>query len=106
MSKEHFPLLPSLQRELSSLGERIKKARLKRNITLELVSKRAGVTRQTVSALENGSSSVSLYVLISVLHALGGLDSEIENILSNDKDGEEIEEILFHTRKRAGRKRK
>ena len=52
-------LTPSIQRILQRMGEQIKLARLRRNISMEIVAERSGLGRTTVWAIEKGSPSVS-----------------------------------------------
>lgn len=58
---------------LATLGERLARERLDRNITQAVVAREAGVARRTVSRLENGHS-VDTQSLIRILRALGLLD--------------------------------
>jgi len=60
MSKKIPVLLPSVQRSLEALGENIRLARLRRDLSAEMVAERAGISRQTLSALEHGAGSVSM----------------------------------------------
>ncbi len=48
------PLLPSQQRTLKTLGENIKFARLRRDLSSEQVAERAGISRNTLIKVEKG----------------------------------------------------
>lgn len=52
-------LLPSLQKILSQLGEDIKLARLRRKLSTEQVSERAGISRSTLWQIEKGTPECS-----------------------------------------------
>ena len=58
---------------LVELGERLRAARLARNLSQQKLAEEAGVGRMTVQRLEEGGSA-SLTSLIRVLRALGELD--------------------------------
>lgn len=70
------------QATFARLGERIRRTRKARRITLQQMEARCGVHRSTLARLEAGDMGVSFAVLAAVLEALGKL-SEIEALLSN-----------------------
>lgn len=53
-----------------ALGKRIKIARLKTELTQEIMAEKIGVTPQHVSNIETGNSSVSLTTLIAIANLL------------------------------------
>lgn len=53
------------------VGEAIKKARLKQNLTQEELGEKLGVKRSQICKLENGKSSITLSTLSRVFKALG-----------------------------------
>ena len=63
MAKRTVILTPKTNRILLTVGEQIKLARLRRKLSAELVSERAGISRATLWAVENGSSTVSFWFL-------------------------------------------
>lgn len=63
----------------SELGKRLRAERLERNLTQEEVAERSGLSRRTITAIENGEGS-SLSTLIALLRALGAL-STLESFL-------------------------
>ena len=60
MRKKKVLLFPQTQKILSQMGEQIKLARLRRNLSMELVCERANISRATLWSIENGSSSVDI----------------------------------------------
>ncbi len=54
-----------------SVGEAIKKERLKQNLTQEELGERVGVKRSQICKLENGKSSITLSTMSKVFRALG-----------------------------------
>ena len=63
-------LFPDTIKILEQMGEQIKLARLRRNLSVELVSERANISRATLWAIEKGSPSVAIGYYAAVLHAL------------------------------------
>ncbi|WJS05767.1 helix-turn-helix domain-containing protein [Roseibium aggregatum] len=59
------------RKELMTLGENIRVARLRRRLTAEIIAQRAGTTRQTVAKIEQGDPSVKIGTYVAVLQALG-----------------------------------
>ena len=67
MSKKTVILEPDTEDKLKKMGQRIKKARLRRNISAEMISKKAGIGESTFYAIERGVSTVSLGAYAAVL---------------------------------------
>ncbi|KZK97218.1 hypothetical protein PsAD5_02347 [Pseudovibrio sp. Ad5] len=59
------------RKELMTLGENIRIARLRRKLTAEIIAQRAGTTRQTVAKVEDGDPAVKIGTYAAVLQALG-----------------------------------
>lgn len=53
------------------IGEKIKSKRTQKNITLEQLANRAGVTKGLISQIENNRTVPSLPVLFNLIHSLG-----------------------------------
>jgi transcriptional regulator with XRE-family HTH domain len=81
------------------LGERVRLARLRRNLSQAEVAERAGVTRKVIVALEAGSSGTSIGVLAKILGVLG-YPERLASLLESDPLGEDLEAV--HGRKKAG----
>jgi transcriptional regulator with XRE-family HTH domain len=65
------PLPLPVKRALARLGADIKSARIRRQITAEMMAERAFVTRPTLSKVEKGDASVSMGIYATVLFVLG-----------------------------------
>ena len=104
MSRKTVILEPNIEDKLKKMGQRIKKARLRRNISAEMISKQAGIGESTFYAIERGVSTVSLGAYAAVLSALG-LDSDLDAI-ATDVDGKAMfwEQNIVE-RKRAKRRK-
>ena len=92
-----------LAENLSIVGEQIRLARLRRDLSIEQVAERAQCSRLTVSKLEKGLPTVSVGVLLRVLYALQ-LDSDILLLAREDRLGRIIQDIEIKNKKRASKK--
>ncbi|MBR1703532.1 MAG: helix-turn-helix transcriptional regulator [Lachnospiraceae bacterium] len=105
MSKKSVVIMPATQEILTTMGEQIKKARLRRNLSVELVAERAGISRATLWSVEKGTPTVSMGTYAAVLHALGGMDKDLEFIAKDDELGRRLQDLNLPMRKRAKRNR-
>lgn len=60
MKKAAYNIMPKTEKILSTMGEQIKLARLRRNLTAELVAERAGISRSSLWKVEKGDPSVAM----------------------------------------------
>ena len=93
-------LMPQTLDILETMGAQIKRARLRRKISADLVAERAGVSRATLWSVEKGSPSVSIGMYAAVLHALHGMDKDLLLIAKDDELGRKLEELDIHERQR------
>lgn len=103
MPKRSVAIMPDTQKILDTMGEQIKLARLRRNLRAELVAERAGISRATLWAVEKGSPTVAIGTYAAVLHALGGMDKDLELIAREDEFGRRLQDLKLPVRKRAKR---
>ncbi len=64
----------AVEEALIALGRNIRTARLRRNLRIQDLADRIGVSRFTVSAIEKGRPGVSISACLGALQALGLLD--------------------------------
>ena len=100
MARKTVCLLPSTQRALEKAGANIKKARLRRNIRAELLAERAGISVDTLSAIEKGVSTVSIGAYAAVLAVLK-LDNDLEMIALDEEGKKQFKEHNLKKRERA-----
>ena len=105
MSKKAAIVMPKTRGILEQMGEQMKLARLRRKLSSQLVADRAGISRQTLTAIEKGSSTVSIGSYAAVLHALNNLDTDLLLIAKEDEFGRKLQDLDLPTRKRAPRRR-
>lgn len=97
-------LLPRLTRILEEMGENIKLARLRRKLTAEQVSERAGISRSTLWQVEKGLPSVSLGTYAQVLFVLG-LEKDLQLIAKDDVLGRKLQDAGLTVGQRAPKKK-
>ena len=104
MARKTVVLLPSTKRALEKVGANIKRARLRRNIRAELLAERAGISVDTLSAIERGVSTVSIGAYAAVLSVLK-LDNDLETIALDEEGKQRFKEYNLKKRKRATKKK-
>lgn len=103
MARKKVVLLPSTERALQKAGENIKRARLRRNIRAEILAERAGISADTLSAIEKGVSTVSIGAYAAVLAVLK-LDNDLEMIALDEEGKKQFKEYNLKKRERATKK--
>ena len=96
-------LLPSQQRTLTTLGENIKYARLRRDLSSEQIAERAGISRNTLIKIEKGDEGVAIGYYFRVLAVLG-LDKDILLVTKDDELGRRLQDVKLTVKKRASKK--
>jgi len=90
---------------LTTLGENIKLARLRRKISIRSMAERAGLAASTLGNIENGSPSVSLGNYLQVLSVLR-LENDLLLIADKDPLGRQIQDAGLIVKKRAPKTKK
>ena len=92
-----------LEEKMKLMGERIKLARLRRNLSIAQVAERASCSPLTVNRIEKGSPTVSIGIYARVLYALQ-LDDDLLLIAQEDKQGRLFQDLSLKHRQRASKK--
>lgn len=92
-----------LEQKMQVVGEQIKLARLRRNLSIAQVAERATCSTLTVSRIERGTPSVSIGIYLRVLYALQ-LEDDILYIAREDELGRRLQDLSLVTRRRASKK--
>ncbi len=94
------PLLPKHERLLNELGENIRLARLRRDLSSEQIAERAGIARNTLIKIERGDKGVAMGMYLRVLVALG-LQDDLLLVAKNDILGRKLQDAKLTTPQRA-----
>ena len=105
MKKASYNILPGTEEILKTMGEQIKLARLRRDLSAVLVAERAGISRASLWKVESGDPSVAMGIYAAVLHALNNMDKDLLLIAKDDRLGRQLQDMELLTRKRASRKK-
>ncbi len=92
-----------LEREMQTVGEQIKLARLRRNLSVAQVAERATCSPLTVARIEKGVPTVAIGIYLRVLYALQ-LDDDILFLAQRDELGRALQDIALKSRERASKK--
>ena len=104
MKKAAYNILPATEDILKIMGEQIKLARLRRDLSAELVAERAGISRSSLWKVESGNPAVAIGRYAAVLHALGEMDKDLILVAKDDDMGRQMQDLNLLTRKRASRR--
>ena len=92
-----------LEQKMKIVGEQIRLARLRRNLSLAQIADRATCSTLTLSRIEKGTPTVSIGIYLRVLYALQ-LDDDILCLAKDDKLGKMLQDLNLIKRERASKK--
>lgn len=92
-----------LAQKMEIVGEQIKLARLRRNLSIAQIAERATCSPLTVMKIEKGIPTVSIGIYLRVLYALQ-LDDDILSLAKDDTLGRALQDMGLKGRKRASKK--
>ncbi|MDE5574804.1 MAG: helix-turn-helix domain-containing protein [Bacteroidales bacterium] len=92
-----------LEETMVQMGERIKLARLRRNLSIAQVAERATCSPLTVNRIEKGSPTVAVGIYVRVLYALQ-LEDDLMLIAKEDALGRTLQDLSLKYRQRASKK--
>ena len=91
------------EQKMQVVGEQIKLARLRRNLSVAQVAERATCSPLTVSRIEKGAPTVAIGIYLRVLYALQ-LDDDILSLAKDDELGRALQDMNLSQRERASKK--
>ena len=100
MPSKPLTLFPVEEKLLIEFGERLKLARLRRQLSMETVAARARISRATLGRAEEGSSAVTFGAYVRILSILG-LEGDIKQLAADDVLGRKLQDLGLPTRQRA-----
>ena len=81
----NFPIPLHVSERIAQLGQRIRVARIRRGLSVVDLASKAGINRNTLTALELGKSGTAIGVCFTVLWALG-LEKSLDAMADPDTD--------------------
>ncbi len=87
-------IFPQEQRALTTLGQRLRLARLRRKLAATAVAQRAGISRTSLYKAECGDAGVTLGTYVRVLVVLG-LDKDLDAVASDDHVGRTLQDLAL-----------
>lgn len=95
--------MPKTRKILEELGHNIRVARLRRDLSVNLVCERASISRTSLWLVEKGSPRIAIGIYAAVLMALNGLDEDLLKVASDDKLGRTLQDLRITPKKRASK---
>ena len=92
-----------LEKTMTIMGEQIKLARLRRNLSIAQIAERATCSPLAVNRIEKGSPTVSMGIYARVLYALQ-LDDDLLLLAKEDTLGRTLQDLGLKHRQRASKK--
>lgn len=92
-----------LEQNMQIVGEQIKLARLRRNLSIAQIAERATCSPLTISRVEKGVATVSMGIYLRVLYALQ-LEEDILLLAKEDAMGRALQDLQLKQRERASKK--
>jgi transcriptional regulator with XRE-family HTH domain len=94
--------MPAVGRLLAELGQNIRLARQRRELSAQLVAERAGMSRPTLRAIERGDPGVTIGAIANVLFSLG-LADDLATVARDDELGRKLEDSKLEGKQRVRR---
>ncbi len=88
---------PSVKRILEEMGNQIRLARLRRDLSVELIAKRAGISRATLWKIEKGDPSVAMGAYAKVLNAIN-MEKDLLLIARDDALGQLLQDAKLESK--------
>ena len=99
MPRKQPPMFPMQGRLLAAFGERLRLARLRRQLSVETACERAGISRMTLYRAEEGSPAVALGTYLRILSVLK-LEADLDLVARDDKLGRLLQDAELPARRR------
>lgn len=90
----------AVEKSLAQLGARLRTARLRRNLTMEEMAGKLGVSRYVIADAEKGKATTGVAVYVGMLWALDLL-GDLDAVAAPAADAEGMARSLFADRRRA-----
>jgi len=85
-------MFPQERRALAAMGGRIRLARLRRRLSMQIVAGRASISRSTLYAVEAGEPTCTLGTYFRVLAVLS-LERDFDKLAADDAVGRKLQDL-------------
>lgn len=92
-----------LEEKMQVVGEQIRLARLRRNLSIAQIAERATCSELTVMRVEKGVPTVAIGIYLRILYAMQ-LDDDILSLAKDDSLGRTLQDMSLKRRERASKK--
>ena len=92
-----------LEQKMQIVGEQIRLARLRRDLSVAQVAERSTCSPMTIARIEKGAPTVAVGIYLRVLYALQ-LDDDILLLAQKDEMGRALQDLALKHRERATKK--
>ena len=92
-------MFPTQGKLLAAFGERLRLARLRRQLSVDAACERAGISRMTLYRAERGSPAVALGTYLRILSVLK-LEADLDLLARDDKLGRMLQDAELPARRR------
>jgi transcriptional regulator with XRE-family HTH domain len=92
-------MFPAQGKLLAAFGERLRLARLRRQLSVDAACERAGISRMTLYRAEEGSPAVALGTYLRILSVLK-LEADLDLVARDDKLGRMLQDAELPARRR------
>ena len=92
------PMFPKQIALLTDFGERLRLARLRRDLSIDVLCERAAISRMTLYRAERGESAVAIGTYLRILSALK-LEADLDLIAADDRLGRLIQDSTLAPRR-------
>ena len=89
---------------MAGFGEDLRLARLRRQLSAEVVAERAGISRATLVKIEAGDPSVAMGSYFQVLRVMG-LEQGFSSLAADDEMGRKLQDLELRPRRRAPKRK-
>ena len=98
MPTKQPPFFPNQVKLLTELGERLRLARLRRSLGIDVVCERAAISRMTLYRAERGEAAVAMGTYLRILSVLK-LEADLSKIAADDRLGQLIQDSQLKPRR-------
>ena len=98
MPSKTQPIYPEEAKLLADFGERLRLARLRRNLSADTLAERSSISRMTLHRAEKGSPAVSMGTYVRILAALH-LEGDLDLLAKDDALGRKLQDLALPKRR-------